>query len=255
MEISVLGHGRPLVLLHGWAMHSGIWGELIERMSAQFELHCVDLPGHGRSMDDPSSLQPDALAEAIRQQIPENAIWMGWSLGGMIALKAAIQSPSSVAALVPVAASPRFTKTEDWPHGVDESVISQFESDLRQDFEGTLKRFLALEVHGCDTERQDLRVLRRTAFEHGAPDPRVLAEGLAILHHLDLRDQVGVIECPTLFIAGRRDRLVPWQGCEAAAQLINGADCKVIPGAGHAPFIGHPNQFMNHLLAFTQTLQ
>ena len=52
MHIDTIGHGPDLVLIHGWAMHGGIFAPLVERLSPQFQLHIVDLPGHGHSRDD-----------------------------------------------------------------------------------------------------------------------------------------------------------------------------------------------------------
>ena len=50
---AVRGQGQPLVLLHGWAMHAGIFGPLLDTLADDFELHLVDLPGHGRSAGAP----------------------------------------------------------------------------------------------------------------------------------------------------------------------------------------------------------
>ena len=47
--IATLGDGPDLVLLHGWAMHGGIFGPLIDALAGHFRLHVVDLPGHGHS--------------------------------------------------------------------------------------------------------------------------------------------------------------------------------------------------------------
>ena len=49
MHIESIGHGPPLVLIHGWAMHAGIFAPLTARLAEHFEVFLVDLPGHGRS--------------------------------------------------------------------------------------------------------------------------------------------------------------------------------------------------------------
>ena len=51
LHIEVHGRGAPLVLLHGWAMHGGVFAPLVARLADRFELHVADLPGHGRSCD------------------------------------------------------------------------------------------------------------------------------------------------------------------------------------------------------------
>ena len=50
LHVESIGHGAPLVLLHGWAMHSGVWGPLIPRLAKYRRVHAVDLPGHGHSV-------------------------------------------------------------------------------------------------------------------------------------------------------------------------------------------------------------
>ncbi len=46
------------------------------------------------------------------------ALWLGWSLGGLVALRAALDYPANVRGLVMIASSPRFVSAPDWPHGV-----------------------------------------------------------------------------------------------------------------------------------------
>ena len=70
LHVEVVGHGPPLVLLHGWAMHGGVFAPLVARLRSRFTLHVVDLPGHGRSRDCalPLALAPcvDAIADRVR---------------------------------------------------------------------------------------------------------------------------------------------------------------------------------------------
>ena len=65
LHVEITGKGPPLVLLHGWAMHGGIFAPLTEALRERRTLHVVDLPGHGHSRDCTVSLQPQACAEAI----------------------------------------------------------------------------------------------------------------------------------------------------------------------------------------------
>src|SRR5690606_21409299 len=95
LHIEVRGAGAPLVLLHGWAMHGGVFAPLVERLCDRFQLHLVDLPGHGRSRDSAVVLEPDAVVDAVAQRVPE-APWLGWSLGGMLDRKSTRLNSSHV---------------------------------------------------------------------------------------------------------------------------------------------------------------
>ena len=49
LHVESSGDGPPLVLLHGWAMHGGLFATLLPSLAQQFRVHVVDLPGHGHS--------------------------------------------------------------------------------------------------------------------------------------------------------------------------------------------------------------
>ncbi|HEX5353739.1 MAG TPA: pimeloyl-ACP methyl ester esterase BioH, partial [Rhodanobacteraceae bacterium] len=198
-----------LVLLHGWAMHGGVFAPLVEALRDRCTLHVVDLPGHGRSRDCAVSLQPVATAQAIAERMPP-ATWLGWSLGGVYALQAALDFPQRVQGLAMLCASPRFVRGEDWPYAVSPEILQNFGRDLGTDYAGTLERFLALEALGSDCAQADLRKLRADTFNEHQPDPRALVEGLDVLEHGDLRARLPELTQPSAWIAGRRDRLMPW---------------------------------------------
>ncbi|TAN03338.1 MAG: pimeloyl-[acyl-carrier protein] methyl ester esterase [Rhodanobacteraceae bacterium] len=232
--------GTRIVLLHGWAMHGGVFAPLVEALRDRCTLHIVDLPGHGRSRDSTVSLQPAACARAIAERLPP-AIWLGWSLGGLYALQAALDFPGQVSGLATVCASPRFVRDTDWPHAVSPEILQDFGRNLATDYDGTLERFLALEALGSDCAQADLRKLRADTFNQHRPDVRALVEGLDVLEHADLRGRVHELTQPSAWIAGRRDRLIPWQAMQWSAGQCGGR-FSCIAGGGHAPFIGHTRE-------------
>ena len=124
MHIEILGSGPSLVLLHGWALHGGVFAPLVQRLSDRYTLHLVDLPGHGFSRDSEVPLTLDATVTAILARTPP-AAWLAWSLGGLFALHAAASS-SQVRGLAMIAATPRFVRDGDWPHAVERRVFAQF---------------------------------------------------------------------------------------------------------------------------------
>ena len=246
LHVETTGSGPPLVLLHGWAMHGGVFAPLVERLRDRHTLHVVDLPGHGRSRDCPVPLQLDACVEAIAAIVPV-APWCGWSLGGLIALQAAATRPAKVPALAMLCASPRFVRGDDWRHGVSAAIFGEFAEGLRGDYRATLDRFIALEAFGSEHAREEIRALRDELFARGEPAPAVLADGLALLETTDLRDALPGLRVPSLWIAGRRDRLVDPRAMAAAAALAPGATFEVVEHAGHAPFLTHAGQVAGRL--------
>jgi pimeloyl-[acyl-carrier protein] methyl ester esterase len=216
LYIDKRGHGPiPLVLLHGWAMHGGVLQPLVDALADRCTMHVVDLPGHGYSRDCGLPLEPRACAAAIAAVTPP-AIWLGWSLGGLIALTAALEIPQQVRGLAMLCATPKFVRDASWPHGSDAVLVHQLASDL-------------------ETE---LRHLRELVFARGEPDLRVLQEGIRILEDGDRRAALPDLGVPSTWIAGRRDRLVPPQAMAWSASQCGG-DYHEIAQAGHAPFFGH----------------
>ncbi len=240
LHIEVVGAGAPLVLIHGWGLHGGVFAPLVERLSGEFEMHLVDLPGHGHSRE---SAVPLTLADCVPELLARTppAVWLGWSLGGLFALHAASLS-DQVRGLVLVAATPRFVRSDDWPHAVECSVFEQFGTDLSQDYARTLERFLALDTIGSEHARTELRTLKANLFARGEPAPSALQQGLRLLETSDLRADLPEVRVPNLWISGRRDRLVPPLAMLAAAGMTPQAEHLDIAGGGHAPFLGHADQ-------------
>ena len=252
LHVEVVGLGPPLVLLHGWAMHGGVFAPLVERLLSRFALHVVDLPGHGRSRDSDVPLQLDACVAAIAAAVPP-APWCGWSLGGLVALHAATTCPEKVPGLAMLCASPRFVRGEDWKYGVSAQIFRDFAEGLRNDYRGTLDRFVALEAFGSDHAKEEIRALRTELFARGEPAAHVLADGLELLETGDLRAALPTLAVPSLWLGGRRDRLVDPRAMREAAALTSNASVHVIEHAGHAPFLTHADEVAELLAQFFTT--
>jgi pimeloyl-[acyl-carrier protein] methyl ester esterase len=232
-----------LILLHGWGMNAAVWAGLPAALGAALDgrpITPIDLPGHGGAPCPPGGAQLDAWADACLTLAPPRAIWLGWSLGGLVAMDAALRAPDRVAALILMTATPRFVRADDWPHAMAAETLEQFHSGLLADPAGTLERFLALQVRGSEASRETLRTLRRELAARPAPDPQALALGLELLRDSDLRGRLAEISCPTLWLYGSHDTLVPAAAGAAVARLIPAARVHTIRGAAHAPFLSHP---------------
>jgi pimeloyl-[acyl-carrier protein] methyl ester esterase len=252
LHIDVVGSGPPLVLLHGWAMHGGVFAPLVARLRDRHTLHLVDLPGHGRSLGSAVPLALDACVDAILAQVPESP-WCGWSLGGLFALHAAATHPARVPRLAMLCASPRFVRDGvdgDWKYGVSAEIFHDFATGLRDDYRGTLERFVALEAFGSDHAKDELRTLRQELFARGAPTARALADGLALLEDADLRPLLSTLPGPSLWLAGRRDRLVDRRAMQQAAMRASASTFHVFEHAGHAPFLTHADEVAAQLSEF-----
>ncbi len=241
MSLHIEAHGSgpiPLVMIHGWAMHGGVFAPLVDALTEHCTMYLVDLPGHGYSRDCDLPLDPLICARAIADATPP-AAWLGWSMGGLVALRAALDLSQHVRGLAMLCATPRFTNAADWPYGRDPAIVQQLAADLETDYHATIERFLALEVMGSPDPRGDLRRLRAEVFSRGEPNLRVLQEGIRLLDETDLRAELPHLkQGNSWWSAGRLDRLVHSDAMQQSALSCQG-EFHLIAHAGHAPFLSH----------------
>lgn len=237
------GSGPAHVFLHGWGLHGGVWRVPVEPLAAQLHIVLLDLPGHGRSpMAKDGSLE--GLTAEVERTLPESPVTLvGWSLGGMVALALALAAPARVRHLVLVGSSPQFVAGDGWLHAMSADTLDAFAQQLRDDHAGTVGRFLALQVMGCNDGRRTLSELKAALTAAPAPDPRALECGLAILRERSLVPRLGELRVPVTLIHGERDMLAPLAGAEAMAARLPDVRLHVIRGAGHAPFLSHAERF------------
>ena len=245
-----IGDGPDMVLLHGWGMHSGVWEQLAPILAKDYRVTLVDLPGHGYSRAAEQNHSLEDLVLAVAAVTPPSAIWIGWSLGGLIAQQLAIDHPERVSRLVLTASSPCFTRRPDWACALERDVLHQFAESLSSDYRNTLKRFIALEVRGSECAGEQLRRLRDLVFQRGDPNVQALSDGLAVLEHTDLRVELAALSCSVLILLGERDNLVPATVGTAMTELLADARVHIFERAGHAPFFSHLAEFVQRLRAF-----
>ncbi|MBY5947124.1 pimeloyl-ACP methyl ester esterase BioH [Photobacterium rosenbergii] len=243
------GQGSDLLLIHGWGMNGAVWQQILPVLAQHYRVHVVDLPGYGHSQHHLAA-NVDEMAQKLLEQAPDQATWLGWSLGGLVATTAALQQPARVKKLVTVASSPRFAAEKAW-RGIKPEVLDDFRSQLDSDFRATIERFMALQAMGSKSARQDIRQLKEAVLSRPEPNPQALASGLDMLAQVDLRPQLASISQPWLRLYGRLDGLVPAKVARELDKLAPQSQQHVFTGASHAPFISHPEEFIDTLKAFT----
>ncbi|MDA8478386.1 pimeloyl-ACP methyl ester esterase BioH [Citrobacter sp. Awk 4] len=241
-----------LVLLHGWGLNAEVWNCISAELASHFTLHLVDLPGFGRSQGF-GAMTLEAMAECVLKQAPDKAVWLGWSLGGLVASQVALTHPERVQALVTVASSPRFSAHEEWP-GIKPEILAGFQQQLSEDFQRTVERFLALQTLGTETARQDARALKKAVLALPMPEVEVLNGGLEILKTVDLREPLKELTIPFLRLYGYLDGLVPRKVVPMLDALWPESESLIFAKAAHAPFISHPDTFCQALIALKDKL-
>lgn len=227
-----------LALLHGWGMNPRVFDVL----TASLENHCallpLALPGHGGTAALPDNTLT-TWASHIAEQLPFGAALCGWSLGGQIAMRIALDYPERVSRLILMSTTPKFVLAPDWQAGIPYQDLQAFAADMQTDTRATLLRFLSLQTRGASGQKALLQNLRASLFSQALPHPQALRAGLEMLLHTDLRTEVCKLSPPTRVIHGSLDKLTPPAAGDWLAKNIPSARHELIAGTAHAPFLSH----------------
>lgn len=228
----------PLVLLHGWGAHAGVWSEVIAHMDLGHAVIAPDIPG-----DADAASTMDAVIDRLAATAPERCVVAGWSLGGQIALSWAHRHPQQVAKLMLISTTPRFVAAPDWLHGMDMTAFKGFANAVSTNSVDALRRFLLLETQGDAQAREVARKLEAALATRPAADQSVLIHTLDWLRDTDLRPVLSSIRQPVLVVHGDRDRITPPDAGEYLARQLPDARLAWMHGNAHAPFISDPAAF------------
>lgn len=247
----VYGLGAPIVMLHGWAMHTGVWRNFAQALAYKQQVICLDLPGHGLS----ESVEPytlESVVDAIARELPEQACdIVGWSLGGNVAIRLAEKYPQRIKSIVLIGSNPHFIKTESW-QGVEPLILKAFANNMQENGVSTLLRFMSLQVQGTLAAKMSLKYIKAAMQECAIPEVKVLMGGLSILQTVDQIETLSHLSMPVLMIFGGRDQLVPVSVAEQCQALQDQIEVSVIAEAAHIPFITHQQQLLPLVQDFIQ---
>ena len=250
-HVEIVGQGKPLVMLHGWGMHSGVWQPLVKRLSKSYMVYLIDLPGMGNSRPiEPYHLYN--LADEVAEVMPGVVDIVGWSLGALVAQSIAVQQPDRIRRLILVGSTPCFVNKPDWTLGVDPANFNSFANSVNEDYKNTIMQFLTLQCMKANDARTTIKELRKSFELKPTPTQATLTRALHILLESDLREQASQIRKPTLLVHGDRDTLAPVQAAHWMMQQLPMGFLRVMAGAAHAPFLSHSEQFIDALNQFLE---
>ena len=234
-------------MLHGWAGSSRLW-HFQRELSDTCRLVIPDLAGHGRSGAPEVGYLLEDLASDIVTLFErldlKDALLLGWSLGSQVALAAFPQLRERISGLVLVSATPRFTATDGYPHGLSANELRGMELRLKRDFNRTMGEFFrGMFAAGELTREQEERINREIVMGGELPEPAVTRAALAILSTADLREMLPSIDRPVLLIHGSVDAICPPGAARYMAERLPDARLVLFDGAGHAPCLSRPEEF------------
>jgi 2-succinyl-6-hydroxy-2,4-cyclohexadiene-1-carboxylate synthase len=245
----VEGAGPPLVLLHGFTGCAAGWAPQVAAFKRDFTCIAVDLPGHGGT-DAPADPACYTMASTVADLVAllgqlgfARATWLGYSMGGRIALGVGVLAPDAVTALVLEGATPGIADPAEQAARVasDEALAARIERDGVAPFVDYWERLplFATQARLPAERRAALHRQRLANNPHGlANSLRGIGQGA----QPPLLDRLGEVRAPTLLLAGAEDTKFRDLAATMAARLP-AARVALIPGAGHAAHFEQPESF------------
>lgn len=234
-----VGSGVPVVFLHGLVGLNEHWESVVERVRGSvrcvlFELPLLQLRGDECSIHGAT----DLTARFLREELDEPAILVGNSFGGHVALRIALEHPSSVRGLVLAGSSGL----------IEKSMVSDIQ--IRPSKEWLRRKIGELFFDQNLMREADLDRAFAELSDRGGARAMVKLSRSARRDHLG--ERIADIAAPTLLIWGRQDVVTPPEAAEGFQRMIRDNKLVWLDRCGHAPMIERPEEFARELLAFAE---
>jgi pimeloyl-ACP methyl ester carboxylesterase len=242
------GGGKPtLVLIHGLGQDRDVWDRLVSRLQGRYRLLLVDLPGHGQSASIPSvsvSAVADVLDRTLKERKVKQALLVGHSYGGLVALAEAAKHPERAAGVV----------------SIDIATYSDADSERVANLEMVIKERYPLFIRGVfETMTHDSSEVDSVIEKAGRVPRDVLAGYFRDAWRTDLRPSIRILKIPILVVAtdatwpaveswtSARKRL----GYETAGPAVG----RRIWGSAHLIQLDQPDTLAAVIADFAETLK
>ncbi len=258
------GTGRPVVLSHGWPLHSDSWeAHQLFLASRGFRVIAHDRRGHGRSTQTWDGNEMDTYAADLAALLDaldlRDVTLVGFSTGGgEVTRYIGRFGTERIAQLVLISAiPPLMVRREDNPGGVPIEAFDAIRAASLADRSQAYKDLADGPFFGHDRPGADVSQGRRDAFwlQSMQAGHRNALECIAAFSETDFRPDLARVDVPTLVIHGDDDQVVPIDvGGRASAPLIRDVRLVVYPGAPHGLADTHQEQLSHDLLEFLKTV-
>lgn len=247
-------HRPAVVFLHGFMGSASDWREAAEALSAERFCVAVDLPGHGGSVGlPPETYTMEGAARGVVAVLDErrleSATFVGYSMGGRLALYLAIHHPERCAGLFLESSSPGLEgdARREARRRVDEERAARLESG---DFEVFLREWYGQSIFA--SLARDGGLLQKTISERLRNDPAELAKslrGMGTGSQPSLWDELGRLRVPTLAVTGELDE--KFTALARRMDSLNpGVRPVVVPDVGHNVHAEAPLAYLERLRCF-----
>jgi non-heme chloroperoxidase len=262
IHLRVLGHGAPVVLLHGWTQSHAEWTYFQGELARRHRVFAWDARGHGGHRLRTGALPTvQRMARDLRNLLDayalERAVVVGHSMGALTIWEHVRQHGTrGIGRLCLIDQSPRLLTDEQWPHGIygdfDPGRARDFLEALHDDF---AEAVLRLGAYGRNARAREMyernaRGWQRVREQLRALDPVPLIEIWKSLAEADYRDVLERIDVPALLVFGEQSNFYGPGAARWVRERIPRAVLHVYEGTDHSPHQWQRERFLADLAAF-----
>jgi non-heme chloroperoxidase len=253
-----VGTGTPVVLIHGWPSSKEMWENQVDHLvTSGFRVITYDRRGFGKSSKPYDGYDYDTLADdlhAILEQLDlHDATLVGFSMGGgeVVRYFSRHNGERVARAVLVSAVTPYLLKTNDNPDGVDDSMIQEIITNLKDDrikfLDEFSKQFFGINLVNKPVSSQYLEYFRMLA---AVASPKATIECVKSFSYTDFRDELDTVNVPTLIIHGDADKVVPSSTSQHAAKGIMDSKLIIYEGAPHGLFVTERDKLNRDIVEF-----
>jgi 3-oxoadipate enol-lactonase len=243
LNVERTGKGQALIFVHGIGADLNIWKDVVPNFASNHEVVTYDLRGAGQS--DSANTAPSVelfsrdLSSLMDSLGIERASFVGWSLGGMIALDLAFNNPEKVTSLILVGSTPKLQPAamKLFEERAKFAETAGMEDLLKNTFHTTEEAF-APSVRKNHPEK--ILFFRKMLGSYRKETYAAISRALI---KADLNDKLDSIKAPALIVVGQYDARTPLSDSELMCMKLSKSYMKIMPDCGHFYPIEQPKLF------------
>lgn len=255
LNYELAGSGRCLALIHGLGDDLTLWANQIPAFAKHYRVLRYDVRGFGESDKPEEEYSAEIFSEDLYLLLKalkiDEAFVLGYSMGGVIAQRFALDYPEITKALIIVSSASEcnqqaIERYETTAHIAEKHGMEVLEREMEGYF--TKRRFFP-----GFAERNPDSVAKFRKHWLGN-DPKGYARAARAMAKCALTSQLGNIRCPTLIIVGDKDISAGVGGSVIMSRHIPGSQLKMLKDCGHDPMTEQPELFNATVMEFLATV-
>jgi pimeloyl-ACP methyl ester carboxylesterase len=243
------GAGIPVILVHGYLETSEVWESFGERLSKEFRVIAIDLPGHGRSEFFSDIQTMELMAGVVKDVIDSaglrKAVVAGHSMGGYVTLAFLEHYPEYLSGYCLFHSHP-LPDIETAIEKRKREIAAVLEGKKEQIYPDNIEKMFA----GVNLERLSHNVNRSKKIASAIPGNAIIAVLKGMMSRPSRVRAMEESQVPCLWILGRQDNYIPFDAIQKRVSLPGNATTVILDSSGHMGFVEEEDRVVEVVTEF-----